>query len=196
MSEQERRQYIRVEDTIGIVCHVIKNNKANGQELSELKAKFRFGKSRDLQEIDNQLKMLSIQMRGKNRLASEAISLLDKKITLLAGNILRAVAEHDDVAEQEVPVNISASGLGFETGDVFHSGEKVWMEITLSPSMTRLGLVANVVAYTAFEDGGLGVVHVEYENLRDEDYESLVQHVIQRESYLLRRRRQSQDSER
>ncbi len=120
------------------------------------------------------------------------LKLLDEKIDLLA----QAVAGENEIAAHDArEVNLSASGLAFQSQEAIESGE--FLEIKLLLSSFRVLLVAccKVIQCAANEpDEGSPpyLVSADFINLSEEDRDLLIQHLVRRQMRQIREKRGEQ----
>ncbi|MEM7406742.1 MAG: PilZ domain-containing protein [Pseudomonadota bacterium] len=110
---------------------------------------------------------------------------LDNKIELLAN-----LATQIDTAVPDgepMTVDLSASGIGFETETRFDRGALVRLRMVLLPSYTALEVLARVVR-TATRPSVSDKVAFAFEHITDRAREALIQHVLDRQAQRLRSR--------
>lgn len=191
----ERRDFFRIEDRIPLSFQVLSST-----SLAHKLERYEKGLENEF-TITSNLAVISQEMSGALRkIESESpdiaryLKSLDQKIDLLGRAMLLMTKEFSDQSANAV--NLSGSGMAFNTPEAVEEGEFVEIKMLL-PSFTGLIVYAQVVAcelLTAAEQGGkLHQIRVNFHHLRERDRDVLIRHVLQRQSEQLRLQRQQQE---
>ncbi|MDJ0861216.1 MAG: PilZ domain-containing protein [Gammaproteobacteria bacterium] len=184
----ERRRYFRVEDRI-ILQHRPLADDERGPLVEELRD---HSQSRHL--LASSFASTSQQMQGVLRKVQERepdvalyLQALNEKIDLLA----RQLALETTELSKQPPrwVDISAAGLCFEAPDPIQIGQLVELKMLLAPSFDYVRAIGRVVRCAEADRGTLFRVAVDFDYLRDDDRELLVQHVLRKQTSVLREQR-------
>lgn len=195
----EKRRFVRVSDQIFMAIRTLEEAEVLLNQLKEQ------GQPEDgsgtpighqLKELDNQLSIMLHTLGDKMPNTSKTLALLNKKIDLIAHYILKGEID-DDHKEQEV--SISAAGIGFSSDTAFSDGQVIALDIMLQPTPYRIINRARIVSSskTGSELSSLSpnyFVRAEFENLNEENEEILIQHVIRRQSVILKQRRLTREA--
>lgn len=174
-SEQDRREYFRVEDRAilryqivpaEVVGHTPAERHFDNSEIFEL--------LRDLRQIDQEHNNVLRGLAEQNRDLGVYLKSISRKIELVA-NALTAVdqTQHKQMPQ---PVSISETSIAFKTDSNLAKGAFVAIELVLMPSHTALALYGEVLGN---RDDGDGMTVVSFVRLRDGDRQILARHVLQ-----------------
>ena len=184
----ERRRYFRVEDRIILEYHPL----ADSERQGVIKALRDDHPSRHL--IASSFSSTSQQMQYVLRKIQERepeialyLQTLNEKLDLLA----RQLAMETTELTQRTPrrVDISAAGVCFEAAEPIEPGQLMDLKMMLFPSLDYIRAVGRVVrcAETREVSQAPGFsIAVDFDYLRDDDRELLVQHVVKKQSSKLR----------
>lgn len=187
LNNSERRKYVRVDD------HVLMRYERLGGEHHEIGKTENSGGihfSQKIQSLENQIKVLLPRFEEKHKEWADLFGLLNLKINLLALEVSgRQISGASGLVAR--PVSLSACGLAFPAEEKAGVDDELWMELILQPSMVKIDTVARVVACErSSEEGAMPFfIRAEFAELNPDDEESLIQHVIRRESQILKEKR-------
>lgn len=180
--QQDRREFCRVDDEIALRYRAISE-----QEVSERSAMAevlpdRFTAAATFAATSQKMSgLLRVIRRDSDELAT-CLQAIDNKLNMLAQLFVTEEMEADD--RPACRVNISANGMAFHASDRFESGQQLLLRIVLFPSITGIQTVGRVVHCDRNPDEGAHcawVVAVEFSELREEDQDLLVRHVLNRQ---------------
>jgi hypothetical protein len=192
----ERRRYFRIEDQIILSWQPITSEeKTKGIE--------RFARG-EIQYPDLAGMYLGLEadlcdtiqaVSAKDPHIAEALELINRKVNLFIKKI--PLDQTTQTLLDEIPqfVNISASGLSFETPSFKNQGQDLKLEIVLLPEKIYILCYAKVVDCTQIENSSNYRMNVDFVAMRDEDTERLVQHIMRKEVEFLRARRKSRQND-
>ena len=188
--KDERREFFRIQDEGIIHVEQIDEKKIieykkdileqySGEE-DIFKRFFKF--EADLQSVLFNNKTLSSEWL-------HIVELLNVKINQLA----RLVASNHETLFNQAPqlINLSANGLGWEGPKELTLGECVKVELVLMPQYTYLAALGRVVhCEKKLPEHSKYVLGLEFEVIRPQDTDRLIQHIMKKESEWLKSRRQ------
>lgn len=192
----ERRRYFRIEDEIILSWQPITpEEKSKGVE--------RFARG-EVQYPDLAGMYLSLEadlcdtiqaVSAKDPHLANALELINRKVNLFIKKI--PLEQTTQTLLDEIPqyVNISASGLSFETPYSKNPGQDVKLELVLLPEKIYILCYGKVVDCTLIENTSNFRMNVDFVTMRDEDTERLVQHIMRKEVEFLRARRKSRQND-
>lgn len=192
----ERRRYFRIEDEIILSWHSItpeEKNKgvarfARGEvEYPDLAGMY-LGLEADLSDM-----IQAVAAKDPN--ISNALELINRKLNLFIKKMPLDQLTQTLLDEIPQPVNISASGLSFETAYQKTPGEDLKVEMVLLPEKFYILCYAVVIDCVPLEKTSTYRMNVDFVTMRDEDTERLVQHIMRKEVEFLRARRKSRQSD-
>ncbi len=187
----ERRRYFRIDDRL-----VLKYRPVAPGEAESLVARLEYEYptrhqiANTFSNTSQQMQYLLHKIQDTNPDVAHCLSSLNQKLDMLARQLSLEASEMEN--EPVRHVNISASGVCFEAETAASPGSLVELKLLLLPSCIRISAVGKVIRCddnTADEPGLPFRIAVYFEYLPEADRELLVQHVVKRESLLLRDRR-------
>lgn len=188
---EERRRYFRINDSIGISYRKLSEDEVNahetilGEPLQPLSR---------LSDINRQLDGLISQLEGESPAVAKALTLLDQKLN---GMIYQMELESDlvqNIAYKIKEVNLSACGMAVEIEDDLEKGDRLVMELTLGSERSPVVTGGLVVASQPGSEDGMRYIRMDFFGMSHIDQEKLIQHMVKRQSVLLREERQQQVS--
>ena len=129
-------------------------------------------------------------------LVGEILGLFDKKISLIENMVI-----HNDDIENSITetqnVNLSASGMSFESNTPINEDVKLKMELVLFPEYHFIPIYAKVVDCRKKMDDNLYRynIAVDFVGICDSDQEIIMQHVLSRQAKQLKSERDEQNDD-
>ena len=190
--------YFSIEDECIIRCEFMthEEKKALVQKLHQGIAPYP-DPERFYLSLETQIQEKLQKLKGSQLVLEEVLSLMNQKINVLASHVNSEKSHMMDQDPQEV--TLSASGISFETQEPVALGHDCQLEIILLPKQTYMVAYGHVVSCENFEpeDERLASEHkrhrisVDFDALREEDSERLIQHILRLEAHRIRQSRQS-----
>jgi len=192
----ERRRFFRIEDLIHLTYRMIDKSvleervKRLDQGLVE---QFMVMSSLSSITADMAATLRKIEISDPD-LASY-LKALDHKIDLIGKTFM--IEEVSATANKAEPVNLSASGIAFNSNEIIAEGTAVEIKMMLLPSCSGILAYGEVVGNGKVEDdsGFQNQVRIDFTHLRDEDRDMLIKHVIKKQGDMLRERRMARERE-
>ena len=141
-NDENRRQYFRIEDTLGIHFEVMSESEAKIRQASFDLEKFN-APSR-LQHAERHLQLLIDKLRIQNPNFAEAIDLLNMKFNVLKESQIETALEYGSQSFIK-KVNLSASGISFDDKSKIEIGRKMYLDMTLLPTDLHIQTMGTVV---------------------------------------------------
>ncbi len=190
----ERRRYFRIDDTALVKYRVI-----DASDLDAVRAQIAQHRLATdnlhaaLEPLDARLTELGPALRRESRVLAEAVELINRKLSLLAGVLtLERVTDTREPHREHAPsaVNLSGGGLGLRADVPMSCG--TWLAIDLvllqgSHSMRAIGRVTD-----SRKRGTEHWIGIEFDALREEDRDILISHALRRQAQILRQERDGQ----
>lgn len=197
-TNRDRRNFFRIDDTVRMSLrrvpaeelemrlerleHDLAGNFTVLSSLSAITAQMTAG----LRRIENRDPDLAAYLRA-----------IDQKIEVIGRAFI--ATEPELVAEEAVPVNLSAGGMCAGVEEHFESGADIEIRMLLFPSFTGLMIYGNVIecdrAKVEHPSGRYQhLARIEFTHIREQERELLIRHLLRRQSDQLRDR-QAQDIE-
>lgn len=189
----ERRQYFRIQDTALVKYRVIQDHmldlERRGVYLNQIKLENAraalFGLETSLQEVLE-------KVRPAEPLVVEALELINRKINLLERvvSLERAPSEDGDFLEHEPrEINLSGGGMAIRADTPISAGANLTIDLVLLPDNDPMRIFGSVV--DCREQNGLHTISIAFEEIRQEDQDRLIQHILRRQTADLRAQRQA-----
>ncbi len=188
----ERRRYYRIADRALIKYRVITEDALQDERryvfLNEVKAS---NVHAALMGIDLRFHELLEAVRGESRAVAEAIELLNRKVTLLERvvaleNAGSAAIDYRD--HEPVEISISGGGLALEAVKPLALNANLAIDMILLPSNHPMRVIGKVVDCRKTDSGNYAIA-IEFEEMRDDDRDLLIQHIVRKQSAVLREER-------
>ncbi len=195
--EAERRAYFRIDDAVQCRYRVVSpEDRARRAEAIEQGLESDFTVVSNLATVGQQAALLLRRIESRDPDVAEYLSLLERKIDLLA----RAFIAHDtDLAScAAMPVNLSAGGVAIRTAEAHAPGTLLELHLLLLPGMQGVICHGEVVTSEALEqaDGDYAyLTRLSYRLLREEDRDILIRHILRKQGEMLRRSRRVRESD-
>lgn len=193
--EDERRRFFRIEDLVNLTYEIIdENTLAEKVSLLEKGMIEQFMVMSSLSAITSEMSATIHKIETDHPDTAAYLKALDKKIDLIGKAFML-----DEVRAREnqaAAVNLSASGIAFNTNDKLKTGDHVELKIMLMPSCTGILTYGEIVACEKHTDstGHQYQVRINFSHLRDEDRDMLIKHVIRKQGDMLRERRAAREN--
>lgn len=190
----DRRRYFRINDKVSLKYRVvqgidveteIKRTEHEQNNLAEMKNAFNC--------IEAKIMTKLARVEEASPIVAEILSLYDKKLSLMQSLIMHKDDEENSIAETQ-QVNLSASGMSFESNTPLNEEVKLKMELILFPEYQFIPVYARVIDCTKKMDDNLYRfnVAVDFVGISESDQETIMQHVLSRQSVALKKERVEQ----
>lgn len=182
MDKAERRRYFRINDRVGLSYRLVGAN--GGTDYQEAVNHIEIEASRVVKTLNDELdKALDILWQS-NASVANALVLLNRKLDFLAADLNPAFVRHQDIAQELVQVNISACGVAFQCAQYFSAGQQLELKIQLKPTNELVKAVGLVIACDPAQESGENryLARIDFINIGLSSEESLIQHIVKRQS--------------
>lgn len=183
VSPDERREFCRIEDEVALRYRAVTEDDVAGLSRKMQEAlPDRFTAAATFAATSQKMAgLLRTIQRDSYELAS-FLEAIDNKLNMLAQLFVTEELEIDD--RPACRVNMSANGMAFHTDTRFETGQLLELRIVLFPSLTGILTIGRVVHCQSCADENEEypyLVAVEFHNLREEDQDILVKHILTRQ---------------
>jgi c-di-GMP-binding flagellar brake protein YcgR len=193
----DRRRYFRINDKVSLKYRVvqgmdieteIKRTEHEQNNLAELKNAFNCITAKTMSRMD--------RVEEVSPLVAEILGLFDKKLSLIESMVLHNDDKDDSITETQ-QVNLSASGMSFESNTPINEDVNLKMELVLFPEYQFIPVYARVIDCKKKMDDNLYRfnVAVDFVGICETDQEIIMQHVLSRQAKLLKDERQQETVE-
>lgn len=188
----ERRRFFRIEDEINLFFKKIdpaivdKSIPATGDEFNSCSLVV------DLDVLNQEATLILSRIERSNRDLADYLKVLDKKIALLATAVLRDANNLDDLSSRNA--SLSASGVSFECEEMLNTGDFLELRMLLSSCMAVFICYGKVIYCRKNKLPNSPypyVAGVEYVEIKEQDKELMIKHVVKRQMQQIRKLKES-----
>ena len=186
----DRRRYFRIDDHVALrVRQIDPADLEAAVSRMQLGLPDRIGLASSFSSSSHNMRHTLEKFRREQPDLASYMEELNEKLDLLIQ--LLAVHENDMPDQPTHHVQLSASGIAFDTRDAPPLGAILEMTLLLFPSFTCLRLFGTVVNEQPASGHADSDTHVgvDFTHIRESDRELIIRHVVQRQSTLLREAR-------
>jgi hypothetical protein len=184
---QEKRRYFRVNDTINLLHKVIdeKAGEQNSHVSKDVLSNCTLMSAMDV--LAQETHSLLSRLERRDSELSEFLRLIDTKINLIAQAV--SIKEESFSEHDTRDVVMSATGLAFSNEEPINVGQLLELRMLLTSCMAVIVAFGRVVQCKNIAEDSPDrpyVICVEYINLKEDDRELLIKHVVKRQLQQLR----------
>jgi c-di-GMP-binding flagellar brake protein YcgR len=190
----ERRKYFRIKDTALVMYRVIQDSmletERRGIYLNQIK---RENARAALFGLETRLQDVFENLRPQEHQFVEALELLNRKINLLERvvSLEQSPSEGDEHFEHEPKsIDVSGGGMAITADSPLAVGTHLAIDLVLLPNNDPMRIFGSVVDVRQNADANY-TISIAFEEIRQEDQDHLIQHVLRRQSSGLRAQRQA-----
>jgi len=193
----DRRRYFRINDKVSLKYRVVQGIDI---ETEIKRTEYEKNNLADLKNAFNCIEAKIMSRMGRveevSPLVAEILGLFDKKLSLIESMIMHNDDKDNSITETQ-HVNLSASGMSFESNTPINDGVKLKMELVLFPEYQFIPLYARVVDCRKKMDDNLYRfnIAVDFVGICESDQEIIMQHILSRQAKLLKKERKKQTVE-
>ena len=189
--KQERRHYFRIDDSMGVSYRCIGSEEAGALAKQSQKHNGAFDFSAN---FDNRIQTLLDTCKIQAPIAAELIDLVNKKLNFVIAQMDVDSGFMRQIGFSPKSVNVSACGMAFANEEALEKGQLLQLDIMLQPSDLHLTVIAQVIDCVALDqDQVVGdlccFVRLGFTEINSNDQELLIQHIVKRQSEMLKQRR-------
>lgn len=186
---EEKRRYFRVNDTINLLHKVIDETRVKDLSHTTTDMLGSCTLNAALEVLNQDAKLLAPRLERRDPEFFEYLKILDTKINLLAQAL---TVDDDEFSEHDKrEVSLSATGLAFSNDQPIEVGALLELRMLLNSCLAVIVAYARVVQskdISADNPRHPYAICVEYINLKEEDRELLIKHVVKKQLQQLRDR--------
>lgn len=176
IDDSERRRFFRIEDEICLEVSTVSEQEYKNapKELNKVQQSA-FAMSASFASLNQDYLPMMNSIRASHPEIAQYLELMNKKMDNLSQHILQE--ELPCTNDNTHKVNISASGLAFDSKETYALNQPLMLRLVLLPEKIGIevfGRVVNVLAST--ESDQLSQISVDFEHLRSNDQELLIRH--------------------
>lgn len=191
----DRRKYFRIQDMALVKYRVIQENMLDYERRSVYLNQIKVENARAaLFSIETHLQEVFERLRPNDPVLVEALGLINRKINLLERvvSLETAPADDDEHFEHEPKeINLSGGGMAITAACPLAAGAHLAIDLVLLPDNDPMRIFGKVIDSRRNESDQYNI-SISFAEIRDEDQDRLIQHVLRRQSEELRLARQAQ----
>ncbi|MCW8855406.1 MAG: PilZ domain-containing protein [Gammaproteobacteria bacterium] len=192
-NQNERRGFFRIEDEVHLEYEAVNEDEYNNAEqiLNEVH-KSTFALSANFATINHDNNYLLNNIRRNSPEISQYLDLLNQKIDALSQHLLEnSTASSED---NLITVNISASGIAFNTSDKLEKNQAIKLRIVLLPEKVGIQAYGRIIDCKPDAENKGFLTSVDFEHIRNDDTELMIKHNINKQMIELRKRSEDEGS--
>lgn len=187
----ERRRYFRIDDTALIKYRVLAEQELDAARALLAQQHLDADNLRTaLEPLDARLAEMVPALRRESRVLAEAIDVLNRKLSLLAGALAMASgAVSRDAPGEHLPssINLSGGGLALRAAQALPTATWLLIDLVLLPGNHTLRALGRVT--DSRQRDGEYAMGVEFDALREQDRDALISHALRKQAQQLREER-------
>lgn len=189
---EDRRRFFRIDDEVNLFYKVVDEPTVNAasQLSNDLLSNCSLVSALDV--LDQESRIIMYRLEKNEPELAEYLKIMDSKISLIAQAVMRNDGDVSESASRNA--NISASGLAFECENKINAGAYIEIKLLLTSCLAVIVIYGKVIYCNnndKSEESMPYVVGVDYVNLKEQDREILIKHVVKRQMQQIRDNKQS-----
>lgn len=197
MTNDERRRYFRIDDSMGVSYNLLGKEEAKvfAQQSREQGGNFDLASN-----FDNRIQTLLDTCKLQAPIAAELIDLINKKLNFVLAQLDMDMELMQKVAYSLRQVNVSACGMAFNNENAMDVGQMLQLDILLHPAELHIVAMAEVVACGSLEEDQIEndccyFLRLNFVEINATDQELLIQHIVKRQGLILKQLRRDREQE-
>ncbi len=193
---QDQRDSIRIKDRILLSFHPVSVEEYRTRVKSYMEGTEDPWVDTCHPTFQKDIKVHIRNIKDKDKDLAAVLEIFDQKLNMILGLVDTGdTCDSDDsVPKKLYKVNLSAKGLGFETGEEMEKGLLLQLSIGLLPEHYFFTCFGQVVRTERRKDGYFNGVKFIW--ITEDDQEKLIEHIFSRQIIYLRMRRQQKEKKR
>ena len=190
--KNERRGFFRIDDEVHLEYEVVNDDEYNNatQILNEVHESA-FALSANFATLNHDNNYLLNNIRRTSPEVSQYLDLLNQKIDALSQHLLEgSVAPTED---NLVTVNISASGIAFNTTENLTKNQAMKLRIILLPEKIGIQAYGRIIDSKPDTENKGFIVSMDFEHIRNDDTELMIKHNLNKQMLELRKRSEGEE---
>jgi c-di-GMP-binding flagellar brake protein YcgR len=189
---KERRRFFRIDDSLGVSYHRMGSEEAKvlSEEITQGSGEFDY-----MSNFDNRIQTLLDGCRVQSPVAAELVDLINKKLNFVIQQVNIDTKLMQQITYSLRQVNISACGMAFVNEERLEQEQLLQLELMLQPSELKIRVLARVVACESMvldeaQTEQQFFLRLNFEMIKADDQELLIQHIVKRQSFQFKKKRQ------
>lgn len=177
---EERRRYFRIDDEVAISFSLLEDESDVDAE-ENLNQEFHIS-------LEVQIRHAMGDIRSQTPKIAHVLDLMNQKI-----NLLRSLEDKHESAPVLKGANLSACGVAFAWHEPLPINQQLMVNLYLQPHHELIRTQAHVAGSTKNTDPSAlqedaNIIRLDFDNMQKNYEEVLIQHVVQRQGYQLRKK--------
>lgn len=185
----EKRRFFRIDDAISLSYQLVDETTAKAGARSAIPNEFSLGGTLDVLSQEALRIMQGLEKQSDPLL--ELYKVLDAKINAVAQAMMFVNSNIDTQSCREV--NLSASGVAFQQESPLELGQYLAIEMYLPATLALIRVYGKVVNCEQLKRNDY-LIGVDYTDIKEEDQELLIKHVVRKQWQQLQEKRARSDS--
>ncbi|WP_317930344.1 PilZ domain-containing protein [Halioxenophilus sp. WMMB6] len=177
----DRRRFFRIDDHIGVSYQVVDENELIGQHHPPRQS--------DIFALLNDLDKTIVQELEELKLRDPKLGVLmeafDRKLNAVVNQLEIDNYLVQRIAHKVKQVNISACGMGLQVEEPLREGDLLMVDLVLIPGNINIFTYGRVISSEAAAAEEY-YIRLDFFGMSTTDQELLIQHIVRRQSYLIR----------
>ena len=188
----DRRRFFRIDDEVNLFYKIVDEQEvlSASQVTNDLLSNCSLVTALDMLDQESRLVMYRIEKNDPE--IAEYLKIQESKISLIAQAVM---SQGNDFSKGDMRnANISASGLAFECENLIKEGEFLEIKLLLTSCLAVIVIYAKVVYCKETEKDETAMpylIGVDYINMKEQDREVLIKHVVKRQMQQIRENKES-----
>jgi c-di-GMP-binding flagellar brake protein YcgR len=185
--EEERRRFFRIDDEVNLYYKPIDEKMVNRTSHISDNVLGNCSLAAALEMMSQESRFMMSRLERNSPEVADYLKIIDSKIELIAQAL---ILQGSDFKEKDtINVNLSASGLAFDCSEKLNVDDYLEIKMLLVSCMAVIVTYAKVVYCKPKPDSSSGfpyVAGVDYINMKDQDRELLIKHIVKRQMQQIR----------
>jgi len=188
---EDRRRFFRIDDAVNLYYRIVDEQTVVAASNTSDDVLSSCSLITALDVLGQESRAVMYRIEKKDSEVAEYLKLMDSKINLVAQALLQ---QGNDMSESTVcNTNLSASGLAIEVDSEIEKGKFIEVKLFLSSCVSVILLYGKVVycKQNSQTDSSSYQIGVDYINLKDDDREILIKHIVKRQMQQIRENKET-----
>ncbi len=192
MTNKERRRFFRIDDEVNLYYRKVDENSPTKVDRISEQLLSNCSLTSALEMVSQEARPLLVRIEKDNPEIAQYLKLIDTKIDLVSQAVMMQRSDLEETESRNV--NLSASGLAFDSEEKLESGTYLEIKLLLLSCMAVIVTYAKVIYCQPWmqpEPGRAFRIGVDYVSIAEQDRELLIKHIVKRQMQLIRETRQT-----
>ena len=190
--KDERRGFFRIDDEVHLEYEVVNEDEYNNAKniLDEVHEST-FSLSANFATLNHDNNYLLNNIRRNSPEIAQYLDLLNQKIDGLSQHLLETSTPSDE--NNLVVVNISASGIAFNTKENLNKNQAIKLRFVLLPEKVGIQVYGRIIDCKQDAENTGFLCSIDFEHIRNDDTELMIKHNLNKQMMDLRKKSESEE---